>query len=119
LTDYCSSKFAAVGFDDALRMELRPQKIRHIHTLVVCPFYIDTGMFAGVRTRFPWLLPILKPETAVHRIVKAMEERKARLIMPRFVYSTYLVRLLPVRWYDAIIDFLGVTKSMDEFTGRK
>ena len=31
-------------------------------TTIVCPYYIDTGMFRGVRTRFPWLLPILEPD---------------------------------------------------------
>ncbi|MDH3909270.1 MAG: SDR family oxidoreductase, partial [Gammaproteobacteria bacterium] len=60
LTDYCSSKFAAVGFDESLRVELKRQNSK-IVTTVVCPFYTDTGMFEGVRTRFPWLLPILDP----------------------------------------------------------
>src|SRR6185436_10492924 len=47
LTDYCSSKFAAVGFDDSLRLELERLGL-NIQTTVVCPFYISTGMFAGV-----------------------------------------------------------------------
>ena len=58
--DYSASKFAAVGFTESLRSELRHSG-SHVHTLVVAPYYIDTGMFDGVRTRVPLLLPILKP----------------------------------------------------------
>ena len=47
--DYCSSKFAAVGLDEALRVELSVQgHSDYIKTTVVCPYYISTGMFAGV-----------------------------------------------------------------------
>lgn len=117
LVDYCSSKFAAIGFDESLRLELKRLKIP-VRTTVVCPFYIDTGMFAGVRTRFPWLLPILKPEPVTRRIVRAIERNSARLIMPWFVYTVYPMRIFPVSWQDAIMGFLGVNRSMDEFRGR-
>ena len=73
LTDYCASKFAAVGFDESLRLELRKQGSR-VMTTIVCPFYIDTGMFDGVKTRFSWLLPILKPEAVVRRMMKALRK---------------------------------------------
>ena len=117
MSAYSASKFAAIGFDDALRVEMK--RLGHpIDTTLVAPFFIDTGMFAGVRTRFSWLLPILTPEYAVSRIMKAIRKKKRRLLMPRLVYATYPLRLLPVSWYDAIADFLGVTRSMDDFRGR-
>jgi NAD(P)-dependent dehydrogenase (short-subunit alcohol dehydrogenase family) len=118
LADYCASKFAAFGFDESLRLELRRLGHRGICTTVVCPFYVRTGMFAGVRTRFAWLLPILEPEYAAERIVRAIRQRRRRLVMPRLVLSIYLARLLPVPAFDAIMAFLGISKSMDEFTGR-
>jgi all-trans-retinol dehydrogenase (NAD+) len=117
LVDYCASKHAAVGFDEALRLELRRAGSR-VKTTVVCPFYISTGMFAGVKTRVPLLLPILEPEYAVNRIVEAVRRDRRRLVMPRFVYLTWLVRILPVGVFDAVMEFFGVNKSMDEFTGR-
>lgn len=117
MSAYSASKFAAVGFDDAVRSEMR--RLGHpIDTTLVAPFFIDTGMFEGVRTRFSWLLPILTPDYAADRIMKAIRKKKRRLLMPRLVYATYPLRLLPVRWYDAIADFLGVTRSMDDFRGR-
>lgn len=117
LTDYCASKFAAVGFDDALRAEFNFLKY-DIATTVVCPFYINTGMFDGVSTRFSWLIPILKPDYAVERIAQAIAKRRQRLIMPRFVYTTWLVRLLPVSLGDRLMTFFGVTQSMERFKGR-
>jgi len=118
LTDYSASKFAAVGFDEALRMEMQHLGYR-IRTTVVCPFYINTGMFEGVKTRFSWLLPILKPEYAADRIVRAIKNNRRRLIMPRFVGVTPPLRMLPTSWFDALVGFFGVSRSMDEFVGRE
>jgi all-trans-retinol dehydrogenase (NAD+) len=117
LSDYCASKFAAVGFDESLRLELADAG-HAIKTTLVCPFYVGTGMFEGVKTRFAWLLPILEPEYVVDRIIKAIRNDRRRLIMPRFAYTAFPLRLLPVRWFDALIDFFGVSRSMDEFKGR-
>ncbi|MEM7082202.1 MAG: SDR family oxidoreductase [Pseudomonadota bacterium] len=116
-TDYSASKFAAFGFDEALRVELKKLG-SPVMTTVVCPFYVDTGMFAGVKTRFSWLLPILSQNYVVERMVTAIEANKRRLIMPRMVYSVFLMRLLPVSAMDALMRFFGVSKTMDEFTGR-
>jgi len=116
LTDYCSSKFAAVGFDESLRLELKQQNSKVI-TTVVCPFYTDTGMFDGVKTRFSWLLPILKPEAVARRVVKAIQRDRRRVVMPWFVYTAWPSRLLPVDWFDALMSFFGVSRSMDEFRG--
>lgn len=50
LVDYCASKHAAVGLHSALTVELYAQKYHGIHTTCVCPTYIDSGMFDGVKT---------------------------------------------------------------------
>ena len=105
------------GFDEALRVELNELGSKVI-TTVVCPFFVNTGMFDGVKTRFSWLLPILKPEDVVRRVIKAVEKNRRRLIMPWFVFITFPGRLLPVSWFDRLMSFFGVTRSMDEFHGR-
>jgi all-trans-retinol dehydrogenase (NAD+) len=117
LTDYCASKFAAVGFDESLRLELR--RLGHpVRTTVVCPWYTDTGMFRGVKTRFPLLLPILKPEHVAGRILGAIEANRRRLILPRFVMAVLWVRILPPALFDALMRLFGVDRTMDEFAGR-
>ncbi|MGO1228309.1 MAG: SDR family NAD(P)-dependent oxidoreductase [Brachybacterium sp.] len=57
-TDYSASKWAAVGFTESLRAELRADSSA-VGTFVMCPFDIDTDMFEGASTKFPRLLPIL------------------------------------------------------------
>lgn len=117
LADYAASKWAAIGFDESLRAELR--KIAPgVLTTVVCPFYINTGMFRGVRSRFPWLLPILEEDEVAERVVRAIRRGQRRLLMPWTVHLVPLMRALPVGVFDRLANFLGVNSSMDEFVGR-
>lgn len=116
-TDYSASKFAAFGFAESLRAELKKDRTG-VTSLVVCPYYISTGMFEGVRTKFPRLLPILEPEYVARRVLDAVEEGREQLIMPPFVRTMPLVRALPTRAFDAVVTFFGVNDTMDHFVGR-
>lgn len=49
LADYVSSKHAAVGFDESLRMELKTLN-SSVKTTCVCPGYVNTGMVTGITT---------------------------------------------------------------------
>lgn len=116
-TDYSATKFAAVGFTESLRAEMRA--LGHpIETLTVCPFFIDTGMFEGAQTKFPLLLPVLKEVTVARQVLDAIERRKLVLVLPAFARVLPYARLLPVRWFDRLADFLGVNTTMDHFVGR-
>ena len=117
-TDYSATKFAAVGFMESLRAELRSQR-SPVNTLTVNPFYIDTGMFDGVQSRFPALLPILKEDVVARQILDAIERGRATLVLPPFARILPLVRLLPVRAFDLIADFFGINKTMEHFRGRQ
>jgi all-trans-retinol dehydrogenase (NAD+) len=118
LADYCASKFAAFGFDESIRMELRKQKIKGVKTTCVCPFYINTGMFNGVKSRFSFILPIYDEKKAAFKIFKAIKKERPLLRMPWIVNTIPLLRVLPVSFLDFMADFLGVSSSMDEFRGR-
>ena len=118
LSDYSASKFAAVGFDESLRVELK-KSAPEVRTTVVCPFFVATGMFAGVKTRFWFLLPILDEEKVSERILAAIESNRARLLMPWMVKTIAPLRLLPVSWFDWIAGFMGIHSSMDDFIGRR
>jgi all-trans-retinol dehydrogenase (NAD+) len=75
-------------------------------------------MFRGVKSRFPFLLPILEEDEVAGRIVAAIQADRRRLIMPALVGIIPLMRMLPVRVFDWVATFLGVNASMDEFKGR-
>jgi all-trans-retinol dehydrogenase (NAD+) len=57
LVDYCASKSANIGMDEALKVELMVQGLDSmIKTTVVCPYYISTGMFQGVQSKVSFKL---------------------------------------------------------------
>lgn len=118
LSDYSASKWAAIAFDESLRAELA-QSAPGVRTTVVCPYYVNTGMFTGVKSRFPWLLPILEEEYVVDRILHAVERNRRRLYLPWIVGTLPLMRVLPVPVFDRLANFLGVNVSMSKFVGRK
>eukprot|EP01137_Pigoraptor_chileana_P010434 Opistho-2@60068 len=119
LIDYCSSKFGAVGFDEALRMELSKHGKTGVKTTVVCPYFIRTGMFDGASTRFPLILPFLEPEYVADKIVDAVRTNQAILMLPRILYVMPFLRgILPTRAFDAAVHFLGANDTMDDFKGR-
>lgn len=116
-TDYSASKHAAVGFMESLRAELRRDHAA-ISTTVVCPYYVDTGMFAGARSRWPRLLPILHEPDVARHMLDAIEADKPIVRLPPLVWSLAVGRLLPTRVFDRLMDVLGINRSMDEFVGR-
>lgn len=119
LADYCASKFGAVGFDESLRMELSMQGKNGVHTTVVCPYFISTGMFEGAKTRFPAILPILKPEEVSHRIVDAVLCNQQIIMIPRIIYLFVLLKgCLPGKCGEILSKYFGASNFMDTFKGR-
>jgi all-trans-retinol dehydrogenase (NAD+) len=117
LADYCASKWAAVGLDEALRVELK-QRAPGVKTTIVCPYFVDTGMFQGVQTRFPFLLPILSEDRVAERIVRAIRRNRPRLAMPWLVNFVPLLRMLPLSVFDSLSNVLGINVAMQSFQGR-
>lgn len=118
LSDYCASKWAAVGLDESLRMELK-QRAPGVRTTIVCPYFVDTGMFRGVQTRFPRLLPILPEERVAERVVQAICRNGARVTTPWLVRFVPLLRMLPVRAFDGLSNWFGINAAMQSYEGRQ
>ncbi len=114
---YCASKWAAIGWSDSLRLELE-QIAKGVKVTTVTPYYISTGMFDGVKSR---IIPIVRPETAANKIVRAIQKNKIFVRMPWLVYFLPFIKgILPVRWFDLIIGKgFGVYKTMNEFKGHQ
>ncbi|KAK7502846.1 hypothetical protein BaRGS_00005795 [Batillaria attramentaria] len=120
LADYCSSKFGAVGFEESLRFELETLNKDGVHTTLVCPYLIATGMFDGCKVRFPWLLNALDPEYVSSQIVDAVLRNQQLLILPRLLYVFMALKgFLPVKCVSVICDYMGASHMMDTFKGRK
>jgi len=50
-TEYCASKFGALGMHEALSIDVARSGKNGIFLTTVHPYQIDTDMFAGVTTR--------------------------------------------------------------------
>ncbi|CAH0725681.1 unnamed protein product, partial [Brenthis ino] len=91
LVDYCSSKSAACGFDEALRLELEVKGADGVHTSLICPYFIRaTGMFEEVNSRF---VPTLSSNEVADRVILAIRTNEPVAVMP-----SYFRLLLPFKW---------------------
>jgi len=118
LADYCASKHAAVGFDESIRLELRSQGKTGVKTTCVQPFFIKTGMFEGAQSRWPRVLPLLDPDYAAEKIVRAIQCDQPVLMMPMILHLMPTLRaLLPVQVFDQMADWMGVLDAMHDFKG--
>lgn len=113
---YVASKFAAYGWSDSLRLEMKKME-KDIKITTVTPYFINTGMFEGVRA----LVPMLDAEKVSEKIVRGIERNSVLVSMP---FPYWFVRLtqaiLPLPLYDWVMGkLLGIYNAMDNFTGRK
>ncbi|XP_045451391.1 estradiol 17-beta-dehydrogenase 11-like [Melitaea cinxia] len=91
LVDYCSSKSAACGFDEALRSELEVKGIKGVHTSLICPYFIRaTGMFEEVNSRF---VPTLSSNDVADRVILAIRTNETLAVIP-----SYFRLLMPFKW---------------------
>lgn len=114
---YAASKWAVVGWSDSLRLEMG-QMNKNIDVTTIMPYYINTGMFDGVKSR----IPIIDPEVAALTIVKAIENKRIMLTIPGYIYrlTRFAQGVLPLSTLDWVMDsVLGIYKTMEHFTGRK
>ena len=86
LTDYSSSKAAALSFAETLRHELKTAKKSGITVTCVCPYHMSTGMLPGVKANFPSILRTLKPEEVAERTLWAVIDRQFLVVLPKIFY---------------------------------
>ena len=115
MSAYCASKWGVIGWSDSLRLEME-RLGTGIKVTTVTPYYIDTGMFAGVRS----LIPIIKPQAAARKIIRGIERDRIFVRMPFIVNLLPFVRgVMPLRLFDFVVGrALRVHSTMDGFTGK-
>ena len=114
---YAASKWAVNGWSDSLRLEMEQLK-KKVSVTTIMPFYINTGMFDGVKSK---LIPILEPEPTAERIIKSIENKTKILAMPLPYWFIRLSQgLLPLPIFDWVMEnIFGVYDTMKYFKGRK
>ena len=114
---YAASKWGVIGWSDSVRIELQEMK-SNVHVTTVAPYYINTGMFDGVKSR---IIPILKPEYVARKVLNAIERNVSFKGIPfGFHFIRFWQAILPIRIFDWLFgDVFGIYHTMDNFTGRK
>ena len=114
---YAASKWGVIGWSDSVRIELQEMK-SDVHFTTIAPYYINTGMFDGVKSR---IIPVLKPEYVAKRVIRAIEKNKAFRGIPfGFHFIRFWQAILPTRVFDFFFgQVFGIYHTMDQFTGRK
>lgn len=113
---YASSKWAVIGFSESIRAELDLVGHDHVGVTTVCPSYIGTGMFDGVKP--PSATRMLKPDALARQVVEAVERGKLYVMEPWLVKLTPpLKALLPARLFDMVASVLGANTGMSGWTG--
>lgn len=113
---YAASKWAVVGWSDSLRLEMK-QLGKNISITTILPFFINTGMFDGVKSK---ILPILEPEDTSEKIMVAIEKENKMMAMPLpYWFIRFSQGILPISIFDWVMDnVFGIYDTMKEFRGR-
>lgn len=117
MTAYSATKHAVVGFAESLRLELRRGGAAAVGVTIVCPSFIDTGMFPN--TTPPLFTPWLKPEALAEKIVSAVKARRLYVREPSMVKLIPLLKALPRLMSDALCSLTGMDRSLQGPPPRK
>jgi all-trans-retinol dehydrogenase (NAD+) len=115
---YVASKWSVIGWSDSLRLEMLQMK-KNIYVTTVMPYYINTGMFDGVKSQ---LIPILDSESASRKIIKAIRRNKTMITIPGYIYKLTRISqgLFPIGLFDWVTgNIFGIYKTMEHFKGHK
>ena len=116
ISSYCASKFAVVGWTEALRMEVKKLGKKGVHFTTVCPSFVATGMFDGVKA--PLFTPFLTTEQMTSKIHMAIKTNKNVVMAPLMVSFVPLMRgFNNPAIYDWFGSLLGMARAMDTWKG--
>ena len=113
---YAASKWASIGWSESVRIELEREK-SPVKVTTIAPYFINTGMFDGIRSFFK----IQDPEVVARKALAAVERDLGYRGIP---FSEHFIRLMqgifPHRLFNFVFgDICGLYTVMDHFTGRR
>lgn len=99
--------------NEALRVELKTDGYDNVKTCIVCPFHVQTPLFANkVQWKHTWLMDTQTPQHVAKKIVKAIELGTEEVWLPHIVSIMPLFRFLPAWLYDTVHSILGSNDSI-------
>lgn len=114
---YCATKFAVVGFGEALRQEWHGSGVE---VTTICPGFVRTELIAGMRPPAgSERLLMIDPEQVAASVVKALAAGRSRTVSvpAHLVPSVKTFKLLPESLRDRVFRAVGghrVTSGLDQ-----
>lgn len=115
--DYCATKFATVGFEESLSIELDHMGLsRKIYTTAVCPFFFQSNLFTGFDSARGALMT---PEFVAQETVLAMRCNHSRVMLPKLSsYALFIAKAyLPRKSLICLTKALGFAESIKQIKG--
>ncbi|MBI5199988.1 MAG: SDR family NAD(P)-dependent oxidoreductase [Elusimicrobia bacterium] len=114
LAAYTATKHAVIGLAESLRLELRRRGRLGVKMSIVCPGFVRTPMFDGVKP--PFLLPWLTPAQLADRIFRGVEAEELYVREPWIVRWLPMLRATaPTFVLDHLGDLMGLNQTTDEW----
>ncbi|KAI6226270.1 Protein dhs-3 [Aphelenchoides fujianensis] len=102
LVAYSMSKYAAVGYMEAVRNEMKATHV-NIKTTTIAPYYVKTNLTRGIEYDNFWA-PMKTPDYVAQRIVEAVLTDQEELFVPTW------------SWFFVILKGIVPTRVIDVFT---
>ncbi|XP_043678080.1 estradiol 17-beta-dehydrogenase 11-like [Vespula pensylvanica] len=101
VVDYCTSKYAAIGFSEALQMELDFHG-HDIKTTVVCPIFIhNTGIST---TKYSGIFSTLSPQEVAERTITSLRCNTELVLLPSYMqFVLFFKRILPRYFFFRVL----------------
>lgn len=104
MIDYCTSKFAARGFMEALHTELHYLGKTGVKTTVVCPAHVNTDLFKGYN-----MGGTMSPQFVAQQVVDAVQYGRFHVYLPWYLQAgVFWQQVIPSDVWDF---FIGLSYS--------
>jgi len=102
---YVTAKFAMTGFIEVLRQEMHG---KGIYVSNVLPGRVDTALIQNLKVS--WIQPKMPPEAVARAVLRAIEKRKAEVILPPLAILYHYIHTFSPRssdWFARLFHLEG------------
>ncbi|XP_077192465.1 retinol dehydrogenase 10-like [Paroedura picta] len=112
---YCASKFAVVGFHEALSHELKAKGADGVKTTLVCPYFGDTVGCFGSRQELEAVISPINPSCCVKSVIQGILRNQHMICFPRVMYFAMISKNFLPRDVQVLVQkFLGLDKYIPQ-----
>ncbi|EAR82930.2 oxidoreductase (short-chain dehydrogenase family) (macronuclear) [Tetrahymena thermophila SB210] len=119
-SEYASSKFGLVMFNEALRAELKTQeKYNQVKLTIINPYQVDTELFKGFKTFFKQLFPTLSVKKVANTVYYSLIQKR-NIVFINWHYEVFIffVSSLPA-WLKDLAGLITLMDTLNTLVGKK